>query len=124
MNTTDTEQRNLATSLCKQQMSKLGWEWNEPRILDWLDRVMRIKHRTRYQTLSQVPPDYLVTLARFLDIYFKCDCLLKALKANWSHSIVRAVQQKYGCINRLPLKGYQELERELEDALHFEPIPF
>lgn len=124
MNSLVTDDREQVITLCEDALAKLKWDWQHPRLVDWLKRVMRIKHNMEFKSLESVPTDYLISLAKFLDLRYQCDSLLVKIQSDWSHPLVKMVEKKHKCFTQLPLKGYQELHRELEDLYHFEDMPF
>lgn len=102
--------------LCLSYLKKLNWTWDHPRVLDWLARV-GIHYTGKPYTLQEDFPEFVaVSLAKFLDLRWKCDHSLQLLNWGWDHPKVRSVELKYRCVGQMPLKGYRELYTVLDKA--------
>lgn len=112
--------RQTALGVCSQLLMALNWTWEHIRVQDWLRRVGIAKTGKTYPTPRQIPDEVFVSLAKFLDVRLKCDRTLQLLKWDWSHPKVREVEQKFGYVGQLPLRGYQELFQVLDAAWFFE----
>lgn len=108
-----------AIKQCQQMLIILKWDWNHARIQQWLKAVAEAHQIPHYSDLSQIPDYVFTSLSKFLDLYHKCNDTLVLLRWDWNHPKVKQVESKYGCINKLPLKGYQELYALLDDAWFF-----
>lgn len=101
--------------LCNTLLAGMGWTWDNPRIVDWLARVGRITAGIAYTLASPIPENVYVSLAKFLDLYDKCERNLELLGWDWGHEKIRTIQAKYRCVGQLPLKSYKELYDLLDD---------
>lgn len=113
--------------LIKQRLSDLNWNWHTPRLQDWAKRVAQSKGDPIYKSIGNLPQDAAIALATYLDLYYKCDNLLRLeLGSNWNHALCREVANKYKCTqaDKMPLAAYKELLQELQAAFTYEDIPF
>lgn len=117
-------ERNQAISLCTDLLKQIGWDWNTPRVRDWLDRVMKIKYKQELISLSAVPTRTFVSLAVYLDLRWQCHIRLTSLNLNWQSPVVNEIRQQYGTVDTLPAKGYRQLLEELDMMQALDPIPF
>lgn len=106
--------------LCLSYLRKLDWQWDHPRVLDWLARVGIHYIGKPYTLQDQIPEFVAVSLAKFLDLRLKCDQNLVLLNWDWEHPKVRSICLKYRCVGQLPLRGYQELYTVLDEAWFLE----
>lgn len=104
-----------AVGVCTSLLHNLGWNWNHPRVADWLVRVGKRLTGQPYEMRSPIPERVYTTLAMFLDLRYKCQKLLTCLTWDWDHPKVRQIELKYRCIAQLPLAGYRELYAVLDD---------
>lgn len=110
--------------LCNTLLAEMNWQWDHPRVVDWLARVGKATTGRPYTLKSPIPESVYVSLAKFLDLYNKCDRDLQVLQWSWSNPKVREIQAKYRCVGQLPLKGYIELHDLLNDEWFTHGIPF
>ena len=101
---------------CLRHCNKLGITFSDRRIIVWLSRVGMRQQGKPYTPDQMIPDAVYKKLARLLELRVDCEYYLKLLNWDWNHPTVNAVEQKYNCTGELPLRGYLELQKELEDS--------
>ena len=117
----------LAIDLINQALKDLFWDWSNSRLQDWLKRVASGAGHLVYLQPEDLPEKTAISLASFLDLFYKCDKILTLeLGSNWNHELCKQVAKEYGGTNgdKMPLAGYKRLLEELEAAATWEDIPF
>lgn len=91
-------------------LQELGWTMEHPRVVKYLARC-----QTRLKT-RDLPLFVYDRLAKYLEIYIKCDRTLRLLGWQWNHAKVREIEAKHGFLDELTLEGYEELYKVLDEA--------
>jgi hypothetical protein len=94
---------------------QLGWNWQHPRIKSYLGIVAQRLKTVGFQSLEEIPEDYLQRLIKLVNLYYQCDRLLKLMKRSWEDQDIRSIVSSYGYADRMPLKGYEALHKFLDD---------
>ena len=102
-------------SLLNSHLYQLGWTWQHPRIKAYLDRVSNRLLMFQFQSVEQIPVDYLARLVRLVEIYYHCDRLLKMMKKGWKDKDIMRIVISYGYGDEMPIKGYEQLKGYLDD---------
>ena len=83
-------------SLLNSHLYQLGWTWQHPRIKSYLDKVANRLLVFQFQSLEEVPVDYLTRLVKLTELYYHCDRLLKMMSKDWSDQDVQKIITSYG----------------------------
>lgn len=102
-------------SLLNSHLYQLGWTWQHPRIKSYLDKVANRLLVFQFQSLEEVPVDYLTRLVKLTELYYHCDRLLKMISKDWSDQDVQKIITSYGYKDKMPLKGWEQLKNYIDD---------
>ena len=105
---------NTSQEYCTFLLKKRGWDWEHPRVVNWLKRVQ--KHY-QWNADESLPPFVYDGLARFIKLRFECERQLLEAGIDWNNIVVKKIEARFGCDNNLPLKGYQYLNQVLSKYL-------
>lgn len=94
---------------------QLGWTWQHPRVKAYLAIVAQRLKVLEFQSLEEIPEDYLQRLIKLVSLYYQCDRLIKLMKKSWEDPEVQKVATAYGYVGKMPLEGYQILHELLDD---------
>ena len=59
---------------------QLGWTWQHPRVKAYLQIVAQRLKVSEFQSLEEIPNDYIIRLINLLKNYYECERLLKLMK--------------------------------------------
>ncbi|MDZ8085606.1 MAG: hypothetical protein RMY16_08420 [Nostoc sp. DedQUE12b] len=100
------------------EMTRLGWTWQHPRIQKFLQESATKVNRP-VPNITTLSHKYIVHLTKLVHAYWECQHIMGILAIDWKDPQIIATFQKYGYPNRMPLKGWEQLAKEL-DARWFE----
>jgi hypothetical protein len=102
--------------LLNSHLYQLGWTWQHPRIKSYLDKVANRLLVFQFQSLEDIPIDYLSRLNTLVEMYYHCDRLLKMMKKPWTDKDIQEIIVSYGYEDKMPLKGWERLRSHIDDV--------
>ncbi|MEH2331557.1 hypothetical protein [Nostoc sp.] len=101
------------------EISRLGWTLQHPRIQKFLIEAAS-KTKRPIPDVTALSVKYIIHLTKLVHAYWECQNIIQILSIDdWKDPQVMKVFEKYGYPNRMPLKGWEQLVKEL-DARWFE----
>ena len=101
---------------------QLGWNREYPRVRNFLDKVAS-KENLIFTRLEEIPLKYLKRLSELLQLYSRCDQLLRKLNLNWEGTIVTELTAEYGGYQKMSITGWQHLYECLENEYFLMDMP-
>ncbi len=95
------------------EISRLQWTWQHPRIQKFLAEAATKLNRP-ISDITALSEKYIVHLTKLVHAYWECQNIIQILAIDWKDPQITRVFQKYGYPNRMPLKGWEELVKELD----------
>jgi hypothetical protein len=100
------------------ELSHLGWTQQHPRIQKFLQEAASRTKRP-ISDITALSDKYILHLIKLVHAYWECQHLIQILSIDWKDPQIVSRFQQYGYPNRMPLKGWQQMVKEL-DARWFE----
>ena len=93
---------------------ELGWTWQHPRVQGYLEIVANRLKVLQFNKIEDIPEFYMQKLIKLLKLYYDCDKLLKMMAKTWEDADIKLIISSYSYIDKMPVKGYEELYKFLD----------
>ncbi|WP_375471061.1 hypothetical protein [uncultured Nostoc sp.] len=92
----------------------MGWTFQHPRIQKFLAESASKTNRP-IPEITALSEKYIIHLTKLVHAYWECQNVIQILNLDWKDPEVMGVFQKYSYGNRMPLKGWEQLVKELDE---------